>query len=76
MIAFKGNDGINENQQKLQNKLSLLTKILYTGKEKYSTQTFSALMIFVSAAHAALFLKSMSGAHVSAHFLKNEWRSR
>ena len=39
-------------------------------------QTFSALLIFVSAAHVALFSKNMSGALVCAHFLKDERRSR
>ena len=32
-------------------------------------QSMSALIIFVSAAHVALFSKIMSGAHRSAHFL-------
>ena len=41
----------------------------YRAKISY-TQTFSALMIFVSAAHVALFSKNMSGAHVCAHFFE------
>ena len=39
-------------------------------------QTFSALIIFVSAAHAALFSKIKSGAHDGALFWKRERRSR
>ena len=39
-------------------------------------QTFSALIIIVSAAHVALFSKIKSGAHDSALFWKSERRSR
>ena len=45
-------------------------------EEYFHEQSFSALMIFVSAAHLALFSKNMSGALVCANFLKDERRSR
>ena len=47
----------------------------YTIMIIINKQTFSALIIFVSAAHAALFYEIMSGAHASAHFSNRERRS-
>ena len=48
-----------------------------TDTEEYrSKQSINALIVFMSAAHAALFSEIMSGAHLSAHLLIRERRSR
>ena len=66
----------SENEFHFQYRNKVLRNAFFKISKGTKKQTFSALIVFESAAYAALFSKNKSGALISALSWKSERRSR